>query len=49
MGELMQFQLFLTIIGSILVFIILIGLVLGRLYRRSTREVSLVKTGMGGK
>ena len=45
----MQFQLILTIVGSILVFIILIGLILGRLYRRSTREVSLVKTGMGGK
>ncbi len=45
----MQFQLILTIVGSILVFIILIGLVLGRLYQRSTREVSLVKTGMGGK
>ena len=37
------------IIGSILAFIILIGLILGRLYRRATREVSLVKTGAGGK
>ncbi|MEP6064924.1 MAG: flotillin domain-containing protein [Paracoccaceae bacterium] len=37
------------IIGSILAFLVLTGLVLGRLYRRATREVSLVKTGAGGK
>lgn len=40
---------YLVIIGSVLVFLLLIGLILGRLYRRATREVSLVKTGAGGK
>ncbi|MEP4196696.1 MAG: flotillin domain-containing protein [Aliishimia sp.] len=45
----MDIQTFGIIIGSILAFIILLGLILGRLYRRSTREVSLVKTGAGGK
>ncbi len=39
----------LMIVGAILVFLVLLGLVLGRLYRRATREVSLVKTGAGGK
>ncbi|CUH88001.1 Inner membrane protein YqiK [Phaeobacter sp. CECT 5382] len=36
-------------VPSILVCLLVLGLVLGRLYRRSTREVSLVKTGAGGK
>jgi len=36
-------------VGVILVLLILIGMVLARLYRRATREVSLVKTGAGGK
>ena len=40
---------FLTIIGAVIAFLLLIGLILGRLYRRATREVSLVKTGAGGK
>jgi uncharacterized membrane protein YqiK len=40
---------FAIILGAILVFLLLIGLILGRLYRRATREVSLVKTGAGGK
>lgn len=39
----------LTLVGAVLAFLIVIGLVLGRLYRRATREVSLVKTGAGGK
>ncbi|WP_420584213.1 flotillin family protein [Ruegeria sp.] len=34
---------------TILAVILFIGLVLGRLYRRATREISLVKTGAGGK
>ena len=34
---------------SVLVLLILIGMVLARLYRRATREISLVKTGAGGK
>ncbi|MEO8241289.1 MAG: flotillin domain-containing protein [bacterium] len=36
-------------VAAVVVFILLIGLILGRLYRRATREVSLVKTGAGGK
>lgn len=36
-------------IAAIVAFVLLIGLILGRLYRRATREVSLVKTGAGGK
>ncbi|WP_299500108.1 flotillin domain-containing protein [uncultured Roseobacter sp.] len=36
-------------VASIIGFLIFVGLVLGRLYRRATREVSLVKTGAGGK
>ena len=34
---------------AILVLLVLIGMVLARLYRRATREISLVKTGAGGK
>lgn len=37
------------IVGSVVGFLLFVGLVLGRLYRRATREVSLVKTGAGGK
>ncbi|MFW2543187.1 flotillin family protein [Primorskyibacter sp. 2E107] len=37
------------IVGAALAFLLLIGLVLARLYRRATREVSLVRTGAGGK
>jgi uncharacterized membrane protein YqiK len=40
---------FIIMIATVIAFLVLIGLVLGRLYRRSTREVSLVKTGAGGK
>ncbi|MEH7827512.1 flotillin family protein [Gemmobacter denitrificans] len=40
---------YLVIIGAIVAFLLLIGLILGRLYRRATREISLVKTGAGGK
>ena len=36
-------------VGAILILLILLGMVLARLYRRATREVSLVKTGAGGK
>ena len=38
-----------VIVVAFLAFLLLIGLVLGRLYRRATREVSLVRTGAGGK
>ncbi|MEL6267557.1 MAG: SPFH domain-containing protein, partial [Pseudomonadota bacterium] len=34
---------------AVLVFLLFVGLVLARLYRRSTREISLVKTGAGGR
>ncbi|GHC45024.1 flotillin domain-containing protein [Neogemmobacter tilapiae] len=40
---------FAVIIGTIVAFLLIVGLVLGRLYRRATREISLVKTGAGGK
>ncbi|WP_323768073.1 flotillin family protein [Antarctobacter sp.] len=39
----------LIIVVAALAFAVLIMLVLARLYRRATREVSLVKTGAGGK
>ncbi len=45
----MDFTSLLIIVGSIIGFLLFVGLVLGRLYRRATREVSLVKTGAGGK
>ncbi|WP_127105854.1 flotillin family protein [Pararhodobacter zhoushanensis] len=45
----MPFTSLLIIVGAILAFLVLLGLVLGRLYRRATREISLVKTGAGGK
>jgi flotillin len=34
---------------AIIGFLIFVGMVLARLYRRTTREVSIVKTGSGGK
>ena len=37
------------IVAAVIGFLVFVGLVLGRLYRRATREVSLVKTGAGGK
>ncbi|MEO0945301.1 MAG: flotillin domain-containing protein [Pseudomonadota bacterium] len=37
------------IVAAFVGFLVFVGLVLGRLYRRATREVSLVKTGAGGK
>lgn len=36
-------------VAVVLAFLLFLGLVLGRLYRRSTREVSLVRTGASGK
>ena len=36
-------------VGGILLLIVLIGLVTNRLYRRTTREMSIVRTGAGGK
>ncbi|MEM7722250.1 MAG: flotillin domain-containing protein [Pseudomonadota bacterium] len=37
------------IVVAVLAFLLFIGLVISRLVRRATREVSLVKTGAGGK
>ena len=45
----MELGIFGIIVISVIAFILFFGLVLGRLYRRATREVSLVKTGAGGK
>ena len=39
----------LVVAGTLIVLFIFIGLIMARLYRRATREVSLVKTGSGGK
>lgn len=39
----------LTIAGIIVGLLIFIGLIMARLYKRATRETSLVKTGSGGK
>lgn len=43
----MEFLIF--VVGTALVALIFIGMVLSRLYKRATREISLVKTGAGGK
>ncbi len=45
----MDIQSILTIAGTIVGLLIFISLIMARLYRRATREVSLVKTGSGGK
>lgn len=45
----MEFTTLAIIVAAVIGFLIFVGLVLGRLYRRATREVSLVKTGAGGK
>lgn len=36
-------------VGVILVALLAVGLILARLYRRSTKEISFVRTGMGGQ
>ncbi len=45
----MELESILIIAGAIIGLFIFIGLIMARLYRRSTREVSLVKTGSGGR
>ena len=45
----MEFEFLLIVVVTVIIFLALFGLVIGRLYRRSTREISLVKTGAGGK
>ena len=41
--------LYLAIAGAILVFLLICGLVFARLYQRSSKEVSFVRTGFGGQ
>lgn len=36
-------------VGAVLLLLVFLGLVMARLYRRTTREISIVKTGSGGK
>lgn len=45
----MQLTAILTIAAIILGLLVLIGLIMARLYKRATRETSLVKTGSGGR
>jgi len=45
----MEFTFLLISVVVILAALMFIGIVIGRLYQRATREVSLVKTGAGGK
>ena len=45
----MQISFGFFLIAAFLFFILFIGLVLARLYKRTTREISLVRTGSGGK
>ena len=45
----MELDVLLIIVASVLGFFLFIGLVMARLYKRATREISLVKTGAGGK
>jgi len=44
-----QMTLYAAIAGAILLFLLLCGLVFARLYRRSSKEVSFVRTGFGGQ
>jgi uncharacterized membrane protein YqiK len=44
-----QVVLYLTIAGSVFGFLLLCGLVFGRLYKRASKEVSFVRTGFGGQ
>ncbi|MBN8291004.1 flotillin [Rhodobacter sp. NTK016B] len=45
----MQLVEILTIAGVIVALLVFIGLIMARLYKRATRETSLVKTGSGGR
>jgi uncharacterized membrane protein YqiK len=44
-----QMTLYAAIAGAILLFLLICGLVFARLYRRSSKEVSFVRTGFGGQ
>ncbi|MFY0619748.1 flotillin family protein [Shimia sp.] len=45
----MTFMPILTFAGAIVCLLLFIGLIMARLYKRATREMSLVKTGSGGR
>ncbi|MEX0285317.1 MAG: flotillin family protein [Paracoccaceae bacterium] len=45
----MNMTVMLIYVGAFLGFLLFTGLVLARLYRRATREISVVRTGAGGK
>ena len=45
----MQFTPILLIAAIIVCLLVFIGLIMARLYKRATRETSLVKTGSGGR
>ncbi|MEM9740487.1 MAG: flotillin domain-containing protein [Pseudomonadota bacterium] len=38
-----------TIAGAVVLFIVIVGLVMARLFRRASKEVSFVRTGFGGQ
>src|SRR5687768_14720801 len=44
-----SFQMIGLIAGSIVLGLLLLGLILSRLYRRASKEVSFVRTGLGGQ
>ena len=37
------------VVGIVLIGLIVVGLTIARLYRRSSKEMSFVRTGMGGQ
>ena len=45
----MPMELLLITVAGVVVLLLMTSLVLARLYRRATREISLVKTGAGGQ
>ena len=36
-------------VGAVVVFILVVGLTIARLYRRASKEVAFVRTGVGGE
>ena len=47
-SSVMNFTDILVISGLVLVALIIFGLILARLYKRATKEISFVRTGFGG-
>ena len=48
-SSVMNFTDILVISGLVLVALIIFGLILARLYKRATKEISFVRTGFGGE